>query len=216
MAQFLRFTLYFVFLGDVTLEDVYRTLPWPSTIDVVNVSGATLQSIMEHSVRDYVPNHEDPGGKFLQIAGLIVHYNISKPKGERVVSLKVGRPNESLNLLPSVADNQVYSVALPSYLVGGGDGYKMIPQNLIDHKNTGFLMQDLVAQFVKNNSPINMPLLGRISFVTHNKPIFSTSTLDEVSSTTTSSGHKVEYDITTTFHFFIADIVLFITCRILS
>ena len=171
---------------------------------------------MEHSVRDYVPNHEDPGGKFLQIAGLIVHYNISKPIGERVVSLKVGQPNEPLNLLPSVAENQVYSVALPSYLIGGGDGYTMIPQELIDHKNTGFLMQDLVAQFVKNNSPIKMPLLGRIIFVTHNKPIFSTSTLDEVSSTTTSSGHKVEHDIAISVPFYIVDIVLFMTCLILS
>ena len=202
----------FYFLGDVTLEDVYRTLPWPSTIDVVNVSGATLKSIMEHSVRDYVPDHDDPGGKFLQIAGLIVHYNITKPKGERVVSLKVGKPNESLNLLPSVVENQVYSVALPSYLVEGGDSYKMIPENLIDHKNTGFLMQDLVAQFVKNNSPLKLPLSGRIIFVSHHKPTFSTSTLDEVSSETTSSGH----DIISTFHYFIIDIVLFTTCLILS
>ena len=151
----------------MTLEDVYRAVPWPSTIDVVNVSGSTLKSIMEHSVRDYIPNHPDPGGKFLQISGLIVQYNITKPIGERVVSLKVGQP-ASQSMDECVVDDKVYSVALPSYLVGGGDGYKMIPENLIDHKNTGFLMQDLVAKFVKNNSPIQMPVLGRIIFVSPN------------------------------------------------
>ena len=182
----------------------------------MNVSGATLQSIMEHSVRDYIPNHEDPGGKFLQIAGLIVHYNITKPKGERVVSIKVGQPNESFALLPSVREDKVYSVALPSYLIGGGDGYKMIPQELIDHKNTGFLMQDLVAHFVKNNSPIKMPLLGRIIFVSQHQSSFSTSKHDEVSSTITSSGHKVDHDMTTAFPYYIIDIVLFMTCLILS
>ena len=188
----------------MTLEDVYRAVPWPSTVDVVNVSGSTLNSIMEHSVRDYIPNHPDPGGKFLQIAGLIVHYNITKPIGERVVSIKVGQPNQSEKSKESVVDGKIYSVALPSYLVGGGDGYKMIPQHLIDHKNTGFLMQDLVAQFVKNNSPIQMPVLGRIIFVSSN------------GDSTTSSGQLLKQEVTTSFHYYIIDIVLFMTCLILS
>ena len=195
----------------MTLEDVYRAVPWPSTVDVVNVSGSTLKSIMEHSVRDYIPNHPDPGGKFLQIAGLIVQYNITKPIGERVVNIKVGQPNKDESKDECVVDDKVYSVALPSYLVGGGDGYKMIPQHLIDHKNTGFLMQDLVAKFVKNNSPIQMPVLGRIIFVSHGK-----NTICSNGVSTTSSGQLLKQEVTTSFHYYIIDIVLFMTCLILS
>ena len=156
-------------LGDVTLEDVYRAVPWPSTIDVVKVSGQTLKSILEHSVGDYDPLDEDPKGIFLQISGLIVHYNINKPKGEKVVSIRVGQPNQPPEILSPVIDTEIYSVALPSYLITGGDGYKMIPKELVYYKNTGFLMQDLVAHFVKNNSPLKMPVSGRIVFCKTNQ-----------------------------------------------
>ena len=181
--------------GDITLEDVYRAVPWPSTVDVIKVSGATLKSILEHSVRDYDPNHEDPGGRFLQISGLIVHYDIRNPIGERVISIKVGQPNQSPETLPSVFDEKIYNVSLPSYLITGGDGYKMIPEHLIYHKNTGFLMQDLVTHFVENNSPIKMPISGRIVF-----------------KSTTSGQLKSEV----TFYYYIMDIVLLMTWLMLS
>ena len=205
------FNVYFT-SGDITLEDVYRAVPWPSTIDVINVSGSTLWSIMEHSVKDYDPDNQDPGGKFLQISGLIVHYNITKPIQQRVISIKVGQPvlsstvSSKSNNLPTLVDDKVYSVALPSYLIGGGDGYKMIPRNLIDHKNTGFLMQDLVTQFVKNNSPISLPVSGRIIFVS-NKPSKETFSI--------TSG-QVKQEMANTLHFYILDIALFLTCLALS
>ena len=99
------------------------------------MNGATLRLILEHSVRNYDPYNEDPGGKFLQLSGLIVHYNISKPQGERVISVKVGQPDQQSEVesLPSVVDINIYSVAMPSYLIGGGDGYSMIPKNLVHH-----------------------------------------------------------------------------------
>ena len=165
---------------------------------------------MEHSVFDYIPQNLDPGGKFLQIAGLIVHYNIANAKGERVVSIKVGQPNQSPESLHCLVSEKIYSVALPSYLVGGGDGYKMIPKNLIDHKNTGFLMQDLVAHFVRNNSPIQKPVLGRIIFMSKHHP-----TSCSENDSTTSAG-QLKQEITTTFHYYIIDIVLVVTCLILS
>lgn len=160
---------------------------------------------MEHSVRDYDPSNEDPGGKFLQLSGLIVYYNITKPKGERVVKIKVGQPNESPDTLRSLVEEHVYSVALPSYLIGGGDGYKMIPRNLIDHKNTGFLMQDLVTLFVKNNSPIQMPVSGRIIFLS-NQPSSEDSAV--------TSG-QLKREVKTTLHYYIIDIVIFMTFHFL-
>ena len=187
-------------LGIITLEDIYSAVPWPSTIDVIKVNGATLRSILEHSVRNYDPYNEDPGGKFLQLSGLIVHYNISKPQGERVVSVKVGQPDQQpeLESLPSLVDINIYSVAMPSYLIGGGDGYSMIPKSLVHHKNTGFLMQDLVTHFVEHNSPIHLPTSGRIVFESKIPTMVSTS-----SSTTSPRQMK------TSLHYaYAADIVL--------
>ena len=164
------------------------------------MNGATLRSILEHSVRNYDPYNEDPGGKFLQLSGLIVHYNISKPQGERVISVKVGQPDQQSEVesLPSVVDINIYSVAMPSYLIGGGDGYSMIPKNLVHHKNTGFLMQDLVTHFVEHNSPIHLPTSGRIVFESKIPTMVSTS-----SSSTTSSPRQMKTSLQ-----YAADIVL--------
>ena len=35
---------------------------------------------------------------------------------------------------------------MSSFIVKGGDGYKMIPENLIEHRNTGFLDNDLLGE----------------------------------------------------------------------
>ena len=35
---------------------------------------------------------------------------------------------------------------MSSFIVKGGDGYKMIPENLIEHRNTGFLDNDLLGK----------------------------------------------------------------------
>ena len=73
----------------------------------------------------------------------------------------------------------------------------MIPQHLVYHKNTGFLMQDLVAHFVENNSPITMPVSGRIIFES-NMPTHEC----------TASG---QLKIEVTLHYYIRDIVLLMT-----
>ena len=76
-------------------------------------------------------------------------------------------------------------------MVKGGDGYKMIPENLREHRNTGFLDNDLFSKiennsadvstetddrqkrgilqlavaYIKKNTPIRPPTAGRIIIV---------------------------------------------------
>ena len=45
-----------------------------------------------------------------------------------------------------VDETAEYDVAVSSFMVKGGDGYKMIPENLIEYRNTGFLDNDLLGK----------------------------------------------------------------------
>ncbi len=47
-------------------------------------------------------------------------------------------------------------------MVSGGDGYSMIPDNLVEHRNTGFLDGDLIVSYLKKNDPVRAPAPGRI------------------------------------------------------
>jgi 2',3'-cyclic-nucleotide 2'-phosphodiesterase (5'-nucleotidase family) len=69
-------------LGDISMGDVFTAMPWSNTVDVVTIPGRALKEMLEHSVSEYDPNHPDPGGRFLQLSGLVVTYEIGNHWGK--------------------------------------------------------------------------------------------------------------------------------------
>ena len=140
------------------MEHVMTAMPWSNTVDVVTIPGSAVREMLEHSVSQYDADHPDPGGRFLQVSGIEVHYDTNAQIGNRVreVKVKVGQ-----DLVPLV-DSDTYEVAVLSFMVKGGDGYSMIPNNLIEHRNTGFLDNDLLVAYLKEQSPLGEPIAGRI------------------------------------------------------
>lgn len=53
------------------------------------------------------------------ILGLQVTYNVSLPEGHRITSVNIGEKGSNNPL----DDDQMYTVAAPSFLADGGDGY---------------------------------------------------------------------------------------------
>ena len=51
------------------MGDILAILPFSGTIDLVDLKGADVRRMFEHSVRDYDPDNIDPGGHFLQVSG---------------------------------------------------------------------------------------------------------------------------------------------------
>ncbi|XP_040573312.1 snake venom 5'-nucleotidase isoform X1 [Lepeophtheirus salmonis] len=154
--------------GDITLEDIFRAMPWSNTIDVITVPGSTIIMMMEHSVSQY--NDIDPSGRFLQVSGLQVNYDVSQSLGRRVVSIFT---NDGIPLEPFVH----YQIAINSFMAQGGDGYVMIPDTLIYHKNTGFLDKDLFVSYIKTHSPLSLPIPGRLKFIKDSQVHSSSDTL---------------------------------------
>ena len=58
-------------------------MPWGNTIDTVTINGQTLKEVLEHAVAKYDLNNLDPGGRFLQVSGLMLKYDVRQPPGQR-------------------------------------------------------------------------------------------------------------------------------------
>lgn len=141
------------------MGDVTKAMPWSNTVDVVRIPGRALKEALEHSVGEYDINSDDPTGKFLQMSGLSVTFDARRPVGERVVAATLANSDPIL-------DDTAYDVAVPSFLVKGGDGYNMIKDNLLQHQNTGFLDNDLLVSYIRKNTPLSVPKAGRIVVIT--------------------------------------------------
>ena len=97
--------------GPLTRRDVHALLPFTDVVLKLEMRGRDVREALEHGLAQT----DREGGGFLQISGIRLVWNPQRSAGQRVVSATVGgRPLE---------DEAVYSVAVPSYLVRGGDGY---------------------------------------------------------------------------------------------
>ena len=146
--------------GHITTGDILLALPFSNTIDLIEIKGSTLRKILEKSFDNYDPNHPDPPGYFLQVSGLYIVVDLALPLMHRITSLRIGPDSKTAKM---VKVDELYKVAVPGFLVKGGDGYSMIPAELISHQNLGLLDKDLLTSYIHKRSPIKkMPSRGRI------------------------------------------------------
>lgn len=145
--------------GSITMEDLIAVLPFGGTFDLVQMSGSTLLEAFEHSVRRYGGNT----GEFLQVAGFQVVYDLSKTPGNRVKSVNVLCTECRVPCYEPLNPKKVYKVVLPSYLVGGGDGYSMIKEQKLKH-DSGNMDITVVANYIKERKRVHPAVEGRIRF----------------------------------------------------
>lgn len=104
---------------DISFEDIARSFGFPSQVRRIEVSGAQFKTMMEAGYRG--TGHSE--GYFPQISGFRVCVDRSKPDFERIVSLQVDGTNGWADIDPQ----QDYSVILPDFIFGDGDGYQIPP-----------------------------------------------------------------------------------------
>lgn len=78
-------------------------------------------------------------------SGILVTYNLKYPPGQRVVSVEVRCTECSVPDYEPLKLDKTYKIIAPSFIVGGGDGYTMIADNL---KNlvTGKLTERIISK----------------------------------------------------------------------
>lgn len=130
--------------GPVTVRDLYEVAPFDNTIVNVKLTGAQLQAVMEYAA-------ENPR-TYLEISGAQVVYDLSKPVGSRVVSIKVGTR--------ALDPKATYTVATNSFLADGGDGHKTFTQGTA--QDTGVLLRDAMAKFFEKEKACTVDMARRI------------------------------------------------------
>jgi 2',3'-cyclic-nucleotide 2'-phosphodiesterase (5'-nucleotidase family) len=96
----------------ITRRDIIAEMPFNNRVVTIEISGAGLRRALENGLALW-PNR---GGRFPQVSGFAMVADAGRPRGERIVSVKLG--NAPLD------DNRIYRVATNDFLARGGDGYE--------------------------------------------------------------------------------------------
>jgi len=140
--------------GNITVGNVLEVLPFGNTIARLDLTGSQLKEALEKGVSKI----ENGEGRFPQVAGLRFEFNPKAPVGKRILSIQI--QNSDGNYQP-LAASSTYRVITNSFLLNGGDGYDVFQsgKNQID---TGFLLADVVMDYITARSPINQQVEQRI------------------------------------------------------
>lgn len=136
-----------IFKGKVRLEQAYEALPFDDDLVSMDLTGARIREILEHSAaREY---------GIIQISGMKVKVNPANPKGSRVVEAMVNGGK--------LDPDRTYRVATNEFLAAGGDRYVSFKQgkNIVH----GDDVRDVFIRYLEKNSPVSLSVEGRISIV---------------------------------------------------
>lgn len=133
--------------GAITLGDIHDSFPFDNILVAMDLTGADLLEALEQSAgMDY---------GILQLSGMKIRLDMGRPKGARVAEAFIGGTP-----LDRAA---TYRVAVQDFLAGGGDNYRSFRKgNNVVH---GELVRDAVVSYVKNHTPLDARLDGRIEIV---------------------------------------------------
>uniref|UniRef100_A0AAQ5Z804 5'-nucleotidase n=1 Tax=Amphiprion ocellaris TaxID=80972 RepID=A0AAQ5Z804_AMPOC len=145
--------------GSITMEEILTVLPFGGTFDLVQIKGSTVKKAFEHSIHRY--GHMS--GEFLQVSGIHVEYDLSKPVNQRVVSLSMLCTECRVPKYEPLDPQKTYTVVMPSYMVGGGDGFTMIREEALKH-NTGDMDITVLSKYISDMKRVYPKVEGRITF----------------------------------------------------
>jgi 5'-nucleotidase len=116
-------------VGPLSKRDTLEVLPFENPVVKLEITGASLRAALENGVSQVV--EESESGRFPQVSGLQFEFDARNPIGQRVVKIIV-------NSQP-LDEKKTYTLAVTSYIAGGGDGYAMF-------KNARLLLEPESAQ----------------------------------------------------------------------
>src|SRR5215471_419679 len=112
--------------GPIALARIAALYPYDNTLRAIKISGAQLRAYLEQSARYFRTSADGrididptiPGFNYDIVGGADYTIDLSKPVGQRIVTLKVaGRP---------VVPTDTFTMALNNYRQSGGGGFAML------------------------------------------------------------------------------------------
>ncbi|XP_050542305.1 protein 5NUC-like [Daktulosphaira vitifoliae] len=145
--------------GNLTKGDMLRIFPFTSDVGKIQVKGSAIWSAFEHSVRRYEDNVKY--GDFLQVSGLKVVIDVSKPLGKRVQSIYVRCSICRVPIYEPIVMENVYNVIMTEYLASGGDEYNMFKEDSEFHR-IGGTEESVIEYILSLKSPLYQGIEGRV------------------------------------------------------
>ena len=135
-----------LYAGKVTWGDLFAVQPFSNVVVKLAMSGRDLYALLEQQWR---PGKTD----ILQISGFSYVHDVSKPIGQRIVSITFnGKP---------LQQDRLYSVATNNFLAAGGDGFSVFKNAKVTGLG-GVDLDELVRYVEKLPQPFSITTDGRI------------------------------------------------------
>ena len=129
--------------GDVRVVDILDTYPFVDDLIVKEMSGDQIRRALEQSLT------LERG--LLQLSGLELRYDLTRPEGQRIISLeRNGKP---------VVDGDRFTVAAPGFLAEGGDLYDSFGEATVIR--SGAKVSDIMIEYFRDREIVSIPLRGR-------------------------------------------------------
>ena len=145
--------------GDITRGEVLTSFPFGNAIVQIALTGKQLWDVLEGIVTGVNVANKKPVTSFFQISqGIKVDYNPKAANGSRLVSVTIG---------DSPLDNSTtYQVVTLDFLAGGGDNMFNTTTDFI----TLDTQDEVLVQYIKSQTPVNIKLDKRIEAVDRQRP----------------------------------------------
>jgi 2',3'-cyclic-nucleotide 2'-phosphodiesterase (5'-nucleotidase family) len=139
--------------GPITRRMLVEIHPFGNVICKVAVPGR----VVLESLNNGVSRLPSSAGQFPQVSGLTMVVDRKQPAGDRVRDVSVnGAP---------IDPNKTYTVAIPDFVIKGGDGYTMFAnQRVLVGPEAGNLVVEALAKYVAARREIAPQIDGRITF----------------------------------------------------
>jgi len=145
----------------ITRGQVLAVLPFGNVVVTLSVNGAELKTMLENGVSQMPAAN----GRFPQVSGLCFTYNIEAAAGSRVTgAVRQASDGTCTGAAIDLTAGSTYMIAENDFMASGGDFYP----NFFSRAATQNIMDQVLADYVTANSPLNPTIQGRIKCVDPN------------------------------------------------
>jgi 5'-nucleotidase / UDP-sugar diphosphatase len=136
----------------ISQGDILAELPFNNRVVVIEINGLELRRAMENGLA-LLPR---PSGRFPQVSGITVRFDLSREPGSRVTAMQVAGA--------ALDESKVYRVAVLDFLARGGDDYTMFRDaKRITPDNDAPLMVSEVVGYLRRIGTARTGVEGRIA-----------------------------------------------------
>lgn len=147
----------------ITRGQVLSVLPFGNAVATVTLNGEELKMFLEHGV-SAMPA---ASGRFAQVSGLCFSYDVARAAPSRVTDVVEQAADGTCTATNvDLSASSSYTLATNDFLAGGGDGYP----NVSSRMTTRELMDEVLAEYVRTQSPVTPTVQGRITCLDGNGP----------------------------------------------